>query len=250
MGRGSPIWMKLPLQIVEKFQNIVPQSKIKKPLVSLTVRWLLSSKDPDYVEKSLLVRDTAKINISCLRWHCIKEEPLFWHGNHCMGSGTHPEIVCEHCSPCHPQMQVKVQSCNEETDVWQCDEDPEMLPCSVGQSSFKMDCSSVVRQAEDHVFFRKTILNCILKLFQQQSFVVEESGLSEVQTFGCFLCSIVNKIWFYNICKSLHSSFLFPFYTASQPFVNLGLRSSAVVFSIIHMYFILEWLTFTDPQLL
>lgn len=157
------------------------------------------------------VRDTAKINISCLRWHCIKEEPLFWHGNHCMESGTLPEIVCEHCSPCHPQMQVKVQSCNEETDVWQCDEDPEMLPCSLGQSSFKMDRSSVVRQAEDYVFFRKTILNCILKLFQEQSFVVKESGLSEVQTFGCFLCFIVNKMWFLTFANHCIPVFYFHF---------------------------------------
>jgi len=55
----------------------------------------------------------------------------------CMGSGTPPEIiVCEHSSLCHPQIQVKALTCQEEAI---CEHDPETLPSSLDQSSFKMD---------------------------------------------------------------------------------------------------------------
>jgi len=74
-------------------------------------------------------------DLRALREHCIK--------NHCIGSGTLPEIlVCEHSSPCHPQMQFKDLSCKEETI---CEHDPAVVPSSLGQSSFKMDRGQVLR---------------------------------------------------------------------------------------------------------
>ena len=37
------------------------------------------------------------------------------HGNHCMVTGTLPEMNGnEHSSPFHPQMQFKAQSCKDE----------------------------------------------------------------------------------------------------------------------------------------
>ena len=50
------------------------------------------------------------------------------HGNHCMGSGTLPEIIVhEHSSPNHPQMQDKALSCKEEAVF---EHDPETLTSS------------------------------------------------------------------------------------------------------------------------
>ena len=54
-----------------------------------------------------------------------------------MGSETLLKTtVCENSSSLHPQMQVKTLKRKEETKYKQ---DPEMLPPSLGLSSFKMD---------------------------------------------------------------------------------------------------------------
>ena len=56
------------------------------------------------------------------------QETLRAHRNHCVGSGTLPEItVCEISLSGHPQMQVKALPCKEAT----CEHDP---PSSLGQS--------------------------------------------------------------------------------------------------------------------
>lgn len=67
--------------------------------------------------------------------------PRFCDGNRWMGLGTLPEtIVCEHSSVCHPKIQVKGLSFNEEV---KCEHDSETPPPSVSHCSFKMDRGTV-----------------------------------------------------------------------------------------------------------
>ena len=62
------------------------------------IKWNISSKDCKSLETSQFARDTSK----------NQKQVCICHGNHCMGSGTLPEIIlCEHSLPCHPRMQVK-----------------------------------------------------------------------------------------------------------------------------------------------
>ena len=68
--------------------------------------------------KSILLVDARDLQA------CIKNT-RFSHENYCMGSGTLLEIVvCEHSSPCHPQIQVEALSCKEkaicETLIQKC----------------------------------------------------------------------------------------------------------------------------------
>lgn len=61
-----------------------------------------------------------KISIGCSWSFAPLASTAFKHarfraGNHCLGSGTPPQItMCEHSSPYPPQMQTKAVSCREE----------------------------------------------------------------------------------------------------------------------------------------
>jgi len=82
------------------------------------LEYMTSSKDLENLETSLRAR-------------IIALKTGFCHRNLCVDSGTLPEItVCEHSSPCHPQMPVKALTGKEDT---LCEYD------CLGQSSFKMD---------------------------------------------------------------------------------------------------------------
>lgn len=67
----------------------------------------------------------------------------FCHGNHCRNTSRNDR---EHGSLCHPQMQVKAPSSKEEAVY---EHDPETLPSSSGQSSFKMEnCGQMDQNAK------------------------------------------------------------------------------------------------------
>lgn len=129
MGRGLQICKRLCLQIVEQWQNNFINVKLSRRGISHHLQRIMSSKRE---------KDKAEIHYQMQspgpRAAMHEKLLLFCHSDHCMPSGTLPQInICAQSSPCHPQTQVKAPLRKEV----KCECKLETLHSFLGKSSFK-----------------------------------------------------------------------------------------------------------------